>query len=1270
MKTNLQSQAIQVSLLLSFCLLITIPSTAQWVRKADALKKRTEVTSVVYKNKLYDFSGFGNTALEIEPSCEVYDLETNTWSLLASMPNGKWVTHQSAVLIDNTVWHIGGRVGKSPGPLTSEIWIYNFTTNAWSPGPQIVDPATGIPLPWAAGGAALIGRTLHIFGGFINTACDNDQEKYHLTLNVDSWLANPTKSVQWQNTRKIMPVKRNHFSTIVLNGKIYALGGQFGHDCNGGEDMPYSHVYDPVLDTWTELTRMPTARSHTEGSSFSIDGKIYLVGGQVNNGTATNKITIFDPAANNGKGSWSDDPSFVLPSYYEWLSAKVIGNTFVIAHGGLGSSGVPSNLAYTRNITRNPVHKLGFTASCLPVKTGGGSTVTLKNLLYTTEGTRTYTTSSNAGWLKVSKNPTGNALSSGVDIEVTINTAGLAPGNYTGVITATASGTGTAYSSGSFCVNLTVEGAAPEISTSKEMIFSGVKGTTSPAQTLLLTNTGSTTLQISSVSITGTHAAAFGLVSFAGTPLQIPAAKSAPIQVVFKPSATTVGSLTASLRLQTNDADEGVVNVDLYGLSANGLQSNSEPPLDWIVKTLGYNINVGGTGLILGTSPSPIGDEVLMPLFKKAANGPVTIKAVARYSPDDLLDFGYYTKNNGVPQLHKVATIDLQQEQTLYPTLLGGGATSFDPGTAVFGLYTGSTSYSPYMGYTENSLNKGPLAHVARIYPLKNRLGQAIPNSYLVAFEPAVNGDYQDYVFVISNVTAPPTTTPPVSTLRINAGGEAFMASGNRQFIADSYFEDTNRTFSIPGGDILNTADDELYYSERSSPAFSYNIPVANGNYTVVLHFAEIFFGAPDGREGGAGKRLFHVDIEGDRKLTDYDVFAAAGGAMKAIQTSFPMSVTDGILNIDFSTGSANMPKVSAIEVLPTTNTNRVPVLAAIGGKSLSLGQTLQFTASASDADTHQTKTFSLLDAPQGAVINASSGNFEWTPTQTGSFSFTVKVTDSGSPALSDQEQITVNVEEATFSGLRINAGGTSFTASGSRYFMTDGYFGGANRVHSIEGGDILNTTDDELYYSERSSPAFSYNIPVANGNYTVVLHFAEIFFGAPDGREGGAGKRLFHVDIEGERKLTDYDVFAAAGGAMKAIQTSFPMSVTDGILNIDFSTGSANMPKVSAIEVLPASNNTSRVTLATVDQAEDMLLYPNPSAGEFTLTYSAADAAQGRIQILNAQGKEVLQKTVDLQAGENAIRVLSADLPAGMYLVHLSSEKKTIVKKLVIRSR
>ena len=446
---------------ITFSSIFLLPATvdAQWVQKADGIVTRSEVPSVVYNGKLYAFMGFKNSSLEVESTSEVYDPATNKWTLLAPIPTGKAMTHQGVALIDNTVWHIGGRVGKNPGTLTSEIWIYNISKNSWSLGPKLLDPATGSSLLWAGGGAALLGRTLHVFGGFVANACNNDQDKYHLTLDVDQWLANPTKPAPWKNELAPLPIKRNHFSTVVLGGKIYAIGGQFGHDCGGGQDKSYSHVYNPATKAWSELTQMPTARSHAEGSSFAIDGKIYVVAGQAASNVSTNRVTIFNPASNSGKGAWSDDTNLKLPRSYEGLSSKVINSLFLISHGGEGASQNVRKYTYTRTLNRTPVYKFGFLPACSNLTVSAGSSAKARTLLFTIDGSKGYSLTSNASWLSVSKNASGIAIQNAVDIEVTANAAGLAPGNYSAIVTATGTGTGPTYTTAQYCVNLTVSGS-------------------------------------------------------------------------------------------------------------------------------------------------------------------------------------------------------------------------------------------------------------------------------------------------------------------------------------------------------------------------------------------------------------------------------------------------------------------------------------------------------------------------------------------------------------------------------------------------------------------------------------------------------------------------------------------------------------------------------------------------------------------------------------------------------------------------------------------
>ncbi len=115
----------------------------------------------------------------------------------------------------------------------------------------------------------------------------------------------------------------------------------------------------------------------------------------------------------------------------------------------------------------------------------------------------------------------------------------------------------------------------------------------------------------------------------------------------------------------------------------------------------------------------------------------------------------------------------------------------------------------------------------------------------------------------------------------------------------------------------------------------------------------------------------------------------------------------DGAAQFYFMPGTATPRAANQLAAPP----NAAPVLDFIGSKILFLGQTLAFTATATDSDTPaQTLTFSLdPGVPAGASITGA-GAFTWMPAAVGTNSITVRVTDDGSPALDASETITVEV--------------------------------------------------------------------------------------------------------------------------------------------------------------------------------------------------------------------------------------------------------------------
>lgn len=258
---------------------------------------------------------------------------------------------------------------------------------------------------------------------------------------------------------------------------------------------------------------------------------------------------------------------------------------------------------------------------------------------------------------------------------------------------------------------------------------------------------------------------------------------------------------------------------------------------------------------------------------------------------------------------------------------------------------------------------------------------------------------------------------------------------------------------------------------------------------------------------------------------------------------------------------------------LPVTQTlgfspGSITANAAVGGAAQSVYSTLS-----SSSGTPSTWLSASPAAPWLTLPTSALGSLRFTlnPNGLAAGTYSTTVTAAANGYSSGRLTLTLKVNADSATAQRFNAGGPAYVATDGRRFAQDTYYVGTNRTWAISSGEILNTVDDTMYRTERSAGSFGYRIPVANGNMTVVLHFSENWWGAPGGGVGGTGKRLFHVDIEGARKLTNFDIFAKAGGALKATQESFPVTVNDGVLTIDFTSGSADMPKISAIEVVPA---------------------------------------------------------------------------------------------------
>ncbi len=196
-------------------------------------------------------------------------------------------------------------------------------------------------------------------------------------------------------------------------------------------------------------------------------------------------------------------------------------------------------------------------------------------------------------------------------------------------------------------------------------------------------------------------------------------------------------------------------------------------------------------------------------------------------------------------------------------------------------------------------------------------------------------------------------------------------------------------------------------------------------------------------------------------------------------------------------------------------------------------------------------------------------------------YAYTVKAVDAaGNVSAGATAEATTESEAGGDVVAAINCGGASYTAIDGTVYAADANYAGG-RTYS-KSDPISNTEDDALYRTERYGD-FTYSLPVANADYTVTLHLAEIYWTA-------AGKRVFDVTIEGAEVVTDLDLYATAGHDA-AHDITVQVSVTDGTLDIVYHTD-VNNAKASAILVKTAGTPPPPENQApTVDAGADQTI-------------------------------------------------------------------------------
>lgn len=215
------------------------PATDTWTSTGSNSIRRNDVVGVV-NSVIYSTNG---TLLD------AYTPATNTWATKAPLPIP--VQRASAAVVNGLVYVEGMTAAGDQSVLQS----YDPGSNTWT--------TRTAPSMAVAGTMTELGGILYLAGYDLGVLLAYDP-------NTDAW-----------TTKAPMLVVRHGFGLASLNGLIYAVGGALG---GGDPSSPQNQrrlanveSYDPASNTWTTRLPMPTKR---EGLAVAVvNGVMYAIGG-------------------------------------------------------------------------------------------------------------------------------------------------------------------------------------------------------------------------------------------------------------------------------------------------------------------------------------------------------------------------------------------------------------------------------------------------------------------------------------------------------------------------------------------------------------------------------------------------------------------------------------------------------------------------------------------------------------------------------------------------------------------------------------------------------------------------------------------------------------------------------------------------------------------------------------------------------------------------------------------------------------------------------
>ena len=250
------------------------PVEDRWVRKADMPTARYWLSTSVVNGIIYAIGGReDDPPWRAMSTVEAYDPEEDRWTTKTDMLTERATVTTSVA--DGIIYATGGFQGGN-GPGLPTVEAYDPVEDRW-------ETKAEMPTGRRFHTASVVDGKIYVIGGAPEAAdwigCET----------VDMY--DPATDT-WTTMDSTMPNPRGDHAASVVNGIIYTFGGA-GIPLGNDVGLSIVEAYDPIKDTWTTKTDMPTARMDL--STSAIGGRIYAIGGRDSfNGVSIPTVEVYD----------------------------------------------------------------------------------------------------------------------------------------------------------------------------------------------------------------------------------------------------------------------------------------------------------------------------------------------------------------------------------------------------------------------------------------------------------------------------------------------------------------------------------------------------------------------------------------------------------------------------------------------------------------------------------------------------------------------------------------------------------------------------------------------------------------------------------------------------------------------------------------------------------------------------------------------------------------------------------------------------------------